>query len=158
MYDAYELLTGRRLPQPVPVAAPEMALDEPTARALDGEYRERQRRLADEWATLLQLQQAGNLPRLLIAMARHAQARGEAAEQLHRAGAPAAAYAKVLEAWVHAASATDTYDILQKARRGDARRRSRRSTRSTRSIAPRPSCSGSSARCGRPRWAITCWR
>jgi len=119
VYDAYELLTRRRLPRPVPVAAPEMALDEPTAKALDGKYREWQKRLADEWATLLQLQQGGNLPRLLIAMARHAQARGEAAEQLHRAGAPAAAYAKVLEAWVYAASATDTYDILQKARRGD---------------------------------------
>jgi hypothetical protein len=120
VYDAYELLTGRRLPRPVPVAEAEMALDEPTAKALGGKYRDWQRRLADEWATLLQLQQGGNLPRLLIAMARHAQTRGEAAERLYRAGALAAAYSKVLEAWVFAAAATDTYDVLLKVRQGDA--------------------------------------
>jgi hypothetical protein len=117
--DAYKLLTGRRLPAPVPVAAAEMALDDTTAKVLDAKYREWQKRLAEEWATLLQLQQGGNLPRMLLGMARHAQARGEAAEQLYKQGALAAAYGKVLEAWVFAASATDTFDILQKVQQGD---------------------------------------
>jgi hypothetical protein len=119
VYDAYALLTGRRLPRPVPVAEAEMALDDATARALDGKYREWQQRLAGEWAALLQLQQGGNLPRLLIAMARHAQSRGEDAEALHRRGALAAAYAKALEAWVFAAAATATFDVLQKVQQGD---------------------------------------
>jgi hypothetical protein len=120
VHDAYRLLTGgQKLPEPVPVAEPEMALDEATAKALDARYREWQKRLAGEWATLFQLQQSGNLPRMLMAMARHAQALGEAAERLSRKGAAAAAYAKVLEAWVFAASATDTYDLLQKVQQGD---------------------------------------
>ena len=119
VHDAYELLTGRRLPEPVPVAEAEMALDDTTAKVLDAKYREWQKRLAEEWATLLQLQQGGNLPRMLLGMARHAQARGEDAEKLYKQGALAAAYGKMLEAWVFAASATDTFDILQKVQQGD---------------------------------------
>ena len=119
VYDAYQLLTGRRLPQPVPVTEQEMALDDSTAKALDAKYRDWQKRLADEWSTLLQLQQSGNLPRMLTAMAYHAQSRGEDAEQLHKKGALAAAYATMLEAWVFAASATDTFDVLQKVQQGD---------------------------------------
>jgi hypothetical protein len=52
-------------------------------------------------------------------MAKYAQSRGEEAEKLHRGGSLAAAYAKMLEAWVFAASATDTYDILQKVQQND---------------------------------------
>ena len=119
VHDAYKLLTGRRLPEPVPVATSEMALDATTTKVLEAKYREWQKRLAEEWATLLQLQQGGNLPRMLIGMARYAQARGEDAEKLHTQGALAAAYGKMLEAWVFAASATDTWDVLQKVQRGD---------------------------------------
>lgn len=121
VHDAYKLLTGKTLPQPVPVAEQDMALDESTERALAGKYKEWQRRLADEWSTLLQLQQGGNLPPMLIAMARRAQAGGEEAERLFVRGAPAAAYAKMLEAWVFAAAATDTFDVLAKVQRGDLR-------------------------------------
>lgn len=117
--DAYKLLTGKTLPEPVPVPAQDMLLDEVTTKALDGKYREWQKRLADEWSTLLQLQQGGNLPRMLLMMARHAQSRGEDAEKLHKQGAIAAAYAKMLEAWVFAASAADTFDVLQKVQQGD---------------------------------------
>jgi hypothetical protein len=117
--DAYKLLTGKTLPEPVPVSEQEMLLDEVTTKALEGKYREWQKRLADEWSTLLQLQQGGNLPRMLLMMARHAQSRGEDAEKLSRQGAIAAAYGKMLEAWVFAASATDTFDVLQKVQQGD---------------------------------------
>jgi uncharacterized protein len=118
--DAYQLLTGKRLPEPVPVAAAEMALDDATGKALEARYREWQQRLAQEWAALLQLQQGGGrLPQMLIAMARHAQARGEEAERLAKQGAIAAAYGKVLEAWVFAAAATQTFDVLQQVQQGD---------------------------------------
>lgn len=119
VYDAYKLLTGKTLPQPVPVPEKEMELDDVTTKALDAKYRDWQKRLADEWATLLQLQQGGNLPRMLLQLARHAQAQGEEAEELYRKRALAAAYSKMLEAWVYAASASDTYDVLQKVQQGD---------------------------------------
>src|SRR6185436_8070370 len=101
------------------VSETEMALDDSTTKALDGKFHDWQKRLAEEWATLLQLQQGGNLPRLLIAMASFAQSRGEDAEKLYKQGAVAAAYSKMLEAWVFAASATDTWDVLQKVQQGD---------------------------------------
>lgn len=119
VYEAYKLLTGKTLPEPVPVSEKDMALDAETTAALDKKYKDWQKRLADEWATLLQLQQSGNLPRLLMRMARQAQTLGEAAEKLYKRDAYAAAYSKMLEAWVYAASATDTYDLLQKVQQGD---------------------------------------
>jgi uncharacterized protein len=119
VHDAYKLLTGRTLPEPVPVPEKEMALDASTTKALEAKYREWQTRLAEEWSTLLQLQQSGSLPPMLMGLARHAQSHGEAAEQLHKQGALAAAYSKMLEAWVFAASATDTFDVLQKVQQGD---------------------------------------
>ncbi len=119
VYDAYKLLTGKTLPQPVPVSEHEMTLDDVTTKALDAKFRDWQKRLADEWATLLQLQQGGNLPRMLIQLARHAQSQGEEAEALYKKRALAAAYSKMLEAWVYAASATDTFDVLQKVQQGD---------------------------------------
>jgi hypothetical protein len=119
VHEAYQLLTGKKLPEPVPVPEADMLLDESTTKALDAKYHDWQKRLADEWSTLLQLQQGGNLPRMLIAIARHAQSEGEEAEKLYKQGAIAAAYAKVLEAWVFAASASDTYDVLQKVQQGD---------------------------------------
>lgn len=117
--DAYRLLTGQPLPAPVPVTAPEMALDAAAAQALEASYRDWQQRLAVEWPAIFQLQQGGNLPRALIAMARQAQARGEDAERLHKRGATAAAYATMVEAWVLAAAATGAFDVLQKVRRND---------------------------------------
>lgn len=119
VYGAYQLLTGRVLPRPVPVPEADMALDAETVRRLDGKFKEWQRRLADEWSTLLQLQQGGRMPAALVAMARTAQRTAEQAEALHRRGLVGAAYARMLAAWVSAASATDTYDVLVKAQRGD---------------------------------------
>jgi hypothetical protein len=119
VHDAYKLLTGRALPQPVPVTEADMALDAETTKAISVKYKAWQQRLAGEWSQLLQLQQAGRLPTRLALMASHAQKTGEEAERLHAQGKVAAAYARVLSAWVSAASATDTYDILTKVAAGD---------------------------------------
>ena len=118
VHAAYKLLTGRALPQAVPVPAADMALDAPTTQALAAAYREGLKRLAGVWAMLFQLQQGGNLPGPLTAMARHAQLRGEEAERLHRRGAVAAAHGKLVEAWAYAASAVATFDVLQQVQQG----------------------------------------
>ncbi len=119
VHEAYTLLTGKQLPEPVPVGEAEMALDADTVKAIDVKYKEWQQRLASEWAALLQLQQSGRLPSTLLVMASYAQQRAEQAERLHRQGLVAAAYRKMLSAWVYAASATDTYDVLTKVAAGD---------------------------------------
>ncbi|MDB4961391.1 MAG: peptidase lon domain protein [Myxococcales bacterium] len=114
VHEAYKLLTGKTLPEPLPVSEAEMALDDDTVKGIDAKYKVWQRKLASEWAALLQLQQSGRLPSRLLAMAALAQSTAERAEQLHKQGLIAGAYAKMLTAWVYAASATDTYDIVAK--------------------------------------------
>ncbi|CAN5752854.1 hypothetical protein BH11MYX3_BH11MYX3_47140 [soil metagenome] len=119
VHDAYKLLTGKTLPEAVPVTEAEMALDADTVKGIDDKYKEWQQKLAGQWSSLLQLQQAGRLPETLLAMAHYAQEAAEKAEKLHKAGKVAAAYSKMLGAWVYAASATDTYEILAKIQAGD---------------------------------------
>jgi len=46
------------LPEPLPVAHAEMALDEGTKKALDAKYKQWQERLATEWGAILQLEAA----------------------------------------------------------------------------------------------------
>lgn len=117
--DAYKLLTKKELPIPVPVDDREMAVDAAVSKSIEAKYKEWQDRLSQEWSALIQLGQAGRLPSLLILMARRAQASGEQAQKYFKQGLAVPAYTKMLEAWVYAASATDTYDILNKIQRGD---------------------------------------
>lgn len=119
VHEAYKLLTHKSIPEGVPVSEADMALDADTTQGIEDKYKEWQQRLGTEWASLLQLQQAGRLPATLLAMAQYAQSTAEQAEKLHKQGLVAAAYAKMLAAWVYAASATDTYDILSKVAAGD---------------------------------------
>jgi hypothetical protein len=119
VYDAYRLLTRKPLPAPVPVSEADMALDPDTLHGLDTTYLAWQRRLADEWAPLLQLDQAGRLPATVRLMVRLARDRGERAEALHRAGKLPAAYGRMLAAWVYASGANDTYAVLTKLAAGD---------------------------------------
>ncbi|MGE0871582.1 MAG: S16 family serine protease [Kofleriaceae bacterium] len=119
VHDVYRLLTGHELPVPVPLAVSEMALDPETATVLEAKYRGWQQRLAGEWSGLLQLQQAGRLPDALVTLARQAEATAARAERLHKQGMLAAAYTKMLAAWMAAATATDTYDVLARVQAGD---------------------------------------
>lgn len=116
--DAYKLLTGKVLPEPVPVTHDEMALDESTKKALDAKYKQWQSRLAVEWGAILQLESAGRLPPILEYLRDYSKGYGEAAEALHKQGLYAAAYSRMLAAWAYASSANQIYDILSKATSG----------------------------------------
>ena len=120
IHEAYKLLTGRNLPEAVPVAEKDMAIDDETTKALDVKYREWQTKYATTWSQLLQLQQSGKLSATLAQMAKYAQERTEQAEKLHQDGRLPAAYTKLLAGWVYAASALETYAIMQKVKAGDA--------------------------------------
>jgi hypothetical protein len=118
VYDAYKLLTGKALPEPVPVSDKEMALDEDTNKALDAKYKW-VKRYGEDLEQLIKLAQAGKLPKLLTDMGKRAIELAEKADKLHKAGLNGAAYAKILEAWTHSASATDAYEVLLKLQSGD---------------------------------------
>jgi uncharacterized protein len=119
VYDAYQLLTRKPLPIPVPVTEADMALDPDTRKALDATFVAWRTRLAGEWAPLLELTQAGRLPATVARMVRVAEDRGAQAEALYRAGQLPAAYGRVLMAWVYAAGANQTYAVLAKLSAGD---------------------------------------
>jgi hypothetical protein len=119
VFEAYRLLTGKSLPEPVPVTAKEMQLDEDTNKALNAKYAEWLKRYGEELETLLKLQQAGRLPAALLTMGKRAVDLAESADKMQKQGFAYAAYQKLLEAWVYAASATDAFDILTKLQNGD---------------------------------------
>jgi hypothetical protein len=119
VYAAVELLTGKKLPRPVPVAETQMALEDEVVKALDEKYTAWFQRLSTEWARLIELNQAGRLPQGLIQLAAIAQAEGQAAEKLKNQGLSASAYHRIVRAWVYAAGATATSDILELAQSGD---------------------------------------
>lgn len=117
--DAYQLLTGHRLPVPVPVAAAAMALDPATLERLGATYTAWQQRLAGEWAPLLQLEQAGRLPAVVAAMVQVAHDRRGRAEADHRAGKLAAAHGEMRAAWLDAAAANQTHAVVARLATGD---------------------------------------
>ncbi|HUJ61890.1 MAG TPA: hypothetical protein VLX92_25470 [Kofleriaceae bacterium] len=118
--DAYRVLTGATLPAPVPLPAAELAIDPATAHALDEQYTAWRGRIAAEWATIVQLEAAGRLPALLATLRAYSVQYAGEAEKLHKQGAAAAAYSRILVAWAYAASTTATYDVLSKLMAGDA--------------------------------------
>jgi uncharacterized protein len=117
--EAYKLLTGKTLPEPLPVPESEMALDPATNAALETKYKEWQTRVGTEWATLVQLESAGRLPPMLVAMRAYAKSYAEQAEALHKRGLSGAAYSRMLAAWAFASATTQAYDILEKVQSGN---------------------------------------
>lgn len=118
VHDAYRLLTGKDLPRPAPVTEADMAIDAETAKALDTKYTAWRQRLAVEWASLLQLDQAGRLPPALDHARDHAKRLADEAERLHAKGQHAAAYDRLVDAYVEAHVTSQTYDIVTKANAG----------------------------------------
>jgi uncharacterized protein len=119
VHEAYALLTGKKLPETVPVAEAEMALDAPTTAALAEHYKAWQQRLAGDWSVIVQLDSAGALPSTLTYVQRLAKENAEAAEKLRAAGKLPAAYARLLAAWAYASSAARTFEVLTRVRAGD---------------------------------------
>nr|HEX4314418.1 S16 family serine protease [Kofleriaceae bacterium] len=118
--DAYKLLTGKQLPEVVPVAEKEMELDEDTSKAIDAKYDQWKQKLMDEWSGIVALNNEGKLPDTLVYVAQMAQDAGNTADKLHNQGFHMAAYSKMLEAWTYASTATQTASILQHVQSGDA--------------------------------------
>ena len=118
-HEAYNLLTGKTLPQTVPVRQADMAIDAGTKAALEDKYRQWQLRLAREWGPLMQLENVGRLPVMLEVMRTYATRYGESAEALHKRGKLGAAYQRMLLAWTFATSTNTAYDLLAKVRTGD---------------------------------------
>ncbi|MEO6771810.1 MAG: S16 family serine protease [Kofleriaceae bacterium] len=119
VHEAYTLLTGKTLPETVPLAESEMALDAGTAAALEGKYQQWQQRLAKEWASIVQLESAGKLPALLGTLRDYTKHYSELAEQLHKQGLVGAAYQRMLYAWTFATTTNTTVDLLDKVKKGD---------------------------------------
>jgi uncharacterized protein len=119
VHEAYKLLTGKELPEAVPVSEADMALDKGTAAALEDKYKDWQKRLAQEWSSIVQLDSAGKLPAVLGTMRDYTKSYSDLAESLHKKGQVSAAYQRMLYAWTFATATNSTYDILGKVRKGD---------------------------------------
>ncbi|MDB4954152.1 MAG: peptidase lon domain protein [Myxococcales bacterium] len=119
IHEAYKLLTGKRLPEAVPVSEADMALDAQTIKALDDKYQEWQQRLATDWGAVVELESAGKLPKTLSLVRRYAQDNVDAAEKLHKRGMIAAAYSKMLAAWAYTSGTATTFQMLTKVRAGN---------------------------------------
>ncbi|MCX5744390.1 MAG: hypothetical protein NT062_18020 [Proteobacteria bacterium] len=117
--EAYKLLTGKTLPETVPVSEKDMQLDDETNKAIESKYNEWKGKWTEELKTLQQVAQSGKMPSTLLTIARASISREQEAEKLQQQGMTAIAYDKMLSAWVYAASATETYDILTKVQAGD---------------------------------------
>jgi hypothetical protein len=116
--EAYKLLTGKTLPEPVPVAESEMELPSSTQAAIAERYKAWQQKVATEWAAILQLESAGRLPPVLVYLRDHSKKYAETAEALYRKDLIAPAYVRMLAAWAYASSANQIYEVLAKVRAG----------------------------------------
>jgi len=119
VYAALELLTGTRLPRPVPVDASAMALPAEVDAALAVQYAHWQALLADDWPRVLGLATSRAEPAAIAQLARDAQDDLAQAERARTAGNRAAALMLITRAWSAAAAATATVDVLDAVKRGD---------------------------------------
>lgn len=119
VHEAYKLLTHKTLPDTVPVAEADMALDPTTSAALEVKYKDWQKLLAAQWAPIVQLESAGKQPGVLITMRDEAKQLADEAERLHKQGAIGAAYSRMLAAWTYATATNAVLDILGKVRAGN---------------------------------------
>ncbi|MCE9575174.1 MAG: hypothetical protein K8W52_18625 [Deltaproteobacteria bacterium] len=119
VYDAYTFLTGKTLPRPVPVDQSEMAVDDTVTAALDAKYADWQKMIASNLDHLVALYNERGLPDGLQQMALVAKQRLESAEKLRKEGLASAAYERIVEAWIYAAAATSTQEILELVQKHD---------------------------------------
>lgn len=119
VYGALELLTGTSLPRPVPVDEAAMALPAEVDAALAVQYAHWQSLLAAEWPRVLTLATSRAVPSVVAEVARGAQDDLAAAERLRTAGRGAAALRLLTRAWLQAAGAAATADILDRVKAGD---------------------------------------
>ena len=118
VHEAYKLLTHKTLPDTVPVAEADMALDAGTTAALEAKYKDWQKQLAAQWAPIVQLDSAGKLPAVVATLRDIAKQYADKAEALHKQGLIGAAYSRMLNAWTYATTTNAVVDLLGKVRAG----------------------------------------
>jgi uncharacterized protein len=119
VYGAYELMTGQKLPRPVPVDEKEMELEDAVLQAYEDKYGEWQQLVSQEWDQILKLYDDGRLPQGLVNLAMVARDEVGVAEKLKKQGLAPSAYKHMVTAWIYAASATTTADIVASIANGD---------------------------------------
>ena len=119
VYAAYELMTGKKLPRPVPVEENEMDLEDAVVDAFEAKYSNWQALVSQEWDRILELDSGGRLPQGLISLAMLARDEVGTAEKLRQQGLAPQAYQHMVNAWIYAASATSTSDLLESISAGD---------------------------------------
>jgi hypothetical protein len=118
--EAYELATGKHLPQAAPVPASALAIDRATLAQLDARYQQWLHHLAGDWAAVLELDSAGRLPAAVAAVHELAHHYAERAMTAHQQGKIIAAYAAVRRAIVYADAAAAVSTLRSEMRSGNA--------------------------------------
>ncbi|MFT3700330.1 MAG: hypothetical protein QM831_44710 [Kofleriaceae bacterium] len=119
VHEAYKLLTGKELPETVPVSEAEMKLDAGTSGALESFYKDWEQKLAHEWAAIVQLDSAGKQPAVVGTLRDYTKKMSDSAANYHKKGVLGAAYQRMLYAWAFATATNSTVDILNKIKKGD---------------------------------------
>jgi hypothetical protein len=119
VYAAYAFLTGKSLPRPVPVDESEMALEDSVTQAIEAKYQIWQQEIAKDFDQLQKLFDEKGLPESIIKIAVVAKTKTENAEKLRKEGYITSAYDQIVDAWVYAAAAVSTQDILELVQKGD---------------------------------------
>ncbi|HTJ41191.1 MAG TPA: hypothetical protein VL463_03820 [Kofleriaceae bacterium] len=119
VYAAYTFLTGKSLPRPVPVDEADMALEDDVTKAIEAKYATWQAAIAKNFDSLQQIFDEKGLPQSIVKLALVAKAKTEDAEKLRKQGYITSAYNQIADAWVYAASAVSTEDILELVQKGD---------------------------------------
>lgn len=117
--DAYRLLTGKTLVAPVAVAVDEMAVEPATTKVFEAKYATWRTQLEALAATLQNIHKTPKLPVVIGVMARSADAFASKAATLRTKGALAAAYGRLVTAWIYATAAVDTFEVWTKLAAGD---------------------------------------
>jgi uncharacterized protein len=119
IYQAYAFLTGKTLPVPRAVAVEDMGLEDEVVAKLEHYYGEWLGLLQNEWATIIDLNNANKLPRGLVSLAMAAQEEAGAAERLRRQGITTSAYHRIIAATQYAATATAVAQMTELVKVGD---------------------------------------
>jgi uncharacterized protein len=116
---AYTFLTGKTLPQPIPVDVGDMALEPAVEARMTEKYKSWREMLTTEWAALTTLRDQGKLPAALRDLATRAESEATAAEAALTEGLVPLAYQRIVRATVLAVTANATYQVLEQVRAGN---------------------------------------
>lgn len=117
--EAYKLMTGKVLPEAVPVDRREMELDDEVVAKLESYYSAWMEQLEQEYARLLELVRSGRLKGGAMQVAQLAEEKALEAERLKNQGLTVSAYAEIVDAWMYAVTANRTVEVLEKVKAGD---------------------------------------